>query len=139
MFCYELFNKELSLRMKLKTFILLVAMVFSCFTNCAEAGSDTFLDYQNYNHGYCPTCNCLPCKCEVPPLDPPPAAAPVPAPCAVPQSPPPAPCDPCAPVCGAECGISLCALGVAAVAVAAAIVIIVTAGSGGGSSSSVHG
>jgi hypothetical protein len=25
--------------------------------------SNTFIDYQNFNRGYCPTCNCYPCQC----------------------------------------------------------------------------
>ncbi len=77
-----------------------------------SAADNTFLDYQNYNHGYCSTCNCEPCACGQPPAQP----------CN--------PCDPCAPVCGTECGISLCAIAVGVAAVAVAAVIILVSGSG---------
>jgi hypothetical protein len=29
-----------------------------------RAANDTFFDYQNYNHGYCPECNFYPCRCD---------------------------------------------------------------------------
>jgi len=121
--------------MLFKKWTLFIVGCLSVFVSSLSAASDTFWDYQNYNHGYCADCNCYPCQCELSPMDPPPAAAPVPDPCCgVPQSPPPAPCDPCAPVCGAECGVSLCAIAVAAVAVGVAIVIIAASGVGSGSS-----
>lgn len=96
--------------------------------------SNTFIDYQNYNHGYCPDCNCYPCKCgggaqDSPPYPvqdaPPPACAPCGnAPCKKPD-----PCAP-APVCGTNCGISLCYVGLAIAGVAAAAAIIVTSNNG---------
>lgn len=114
-------------------------------------GQDVFVDYQNYNHGYCPSCQCYPCKCAtcppaaipVPPPAPPAAApcaapgtcAPPTPPCAIPEpscaAPPPAPCPtPCAPACGTECGISICALGIGIAALATAAVLIVSSGNG---------
>lgn len=85
--------------------------------------SSTFVDYQNYNHGYCPKCNCFPCRCnaaqaevmgaevgvEGPPPPPPPPCAtcaeppPPEPPCDAPDAPCDAPCDaPDAP-CDAPC------------------------------------
>lgn len=111
---------------------------------------DTFFDYQNYNHGYCPSCNYCPCQCDggtcsdsctPPPYPKEPATCPPGAPCtsatpATPCAPEPcqSPCDPCAPVCGTGCGISVCAIVVAIAALAAAAAIII--GSSNGSSTS---
>lgn len=117
--------------MLFKKWVLFVTGILSIFVSSLTAASSTFVDYQNFNHGYCSQCNCYPCQCEIPPMDPPPAAAPVPAPCCtVPPSPPPAACDPCAPVCGAECGVSFCAIAVAAVAIGVAVFIVVASGNG---------
>ncbi|MEZ5315659.1 MAG: hypothetical protein R3E91_05595 [Chlamydiales bacterium] len=44
-------------------------------------------------------------------------------------------CDPCAPICGTKCGISICAIGVAIVAIAGAAAIILVSGNG---SSTTH-
>lgn len=83
--------------------------------------SDTFVDYQNFNHGYCPDCNCYPCRCgeenfldaEDPCDD---------EPCDECEKP-----DPCNPacVCGTNCGISLWVVGlvIAGVATAGALII----------------
>lgn len=106
-----------------KIIALLSAILIVCGTSLTAADS-TFLDYQNYNHGYCPECSCYPCRCDVPcpeeaPCDP----CPVPNPCN--------PCDPCAPVCGTECGVSICAIGIGLAAVAAAAAIIIASGNGG--------
>lgn len=102
-----------------------------------HAADSTFLDYQNYNHGYCPECSCYPCccqggSCDAAPTD---CAAPCaqPTPCAAPCN-VPTPCAPCAPVCGTECGISICAIGIAIAAVAAAGAIIIASSNGGSSS-----
>src|SRR5262245_9607833 len=122
---------------------LLCIVLTACFAPLRA--SDTFTDYQNYNHGYCPDCNCHPCKCNsqaetvgapaCASVAAPPACAPAtPAPCApvtpAPCAPCKAPCEkpePCAPapVCATNCGISLCwiGLGLAVVATAAAIIV----------------
>ncbi len=132
----------------MKSFIALL-LILLMSAQSAFAVDDTFFDYQNYNHGYCPDCNYCPCRCgggscpnnscETPapyPQDPPPcppgAPCGTPTPCAAPCAPAPCdPCDPCAPVCGTECGISVCAIvvGIAALAAAAAIIICSSNGS----------
>ena len=94
------------------------------------AANNPYVDYQNYNQGYCSTCNCYPCMCA--PQQPcvpqgAPCAAPPCGPCGAPAC---GPCDAGAPVCGAECGISICAIGVAVAAVAAAAAIIIASGNG---------
>lgn len=116
-------------RILVKKICTSLLIFLTIFAPSAKAEDSTFLDYQNYNHGYCPTCNCQPCRCEAPPPEEPEtyACAPTTPACA------PAPCDPaapCAPVCGTECGISLCAIAVGVVALAVAAVIIATSGSG---------
>ncbi len=142
------------------------------FAEDEVAEGDVFVDYQNYNHGYCPYCDSSPCRCAnrnsgpiappTPPTPPPPPPAQTcpgpgcPAPVPPPQDPPPqdpppqdpppqdpppasacAPtsaCAPCtAPVCGTECGISICALGIGIAALVTAAVIIVSSGNGSSS------
>lgn len=133
-----------------KAIRLIIAILFP-LTPSLFAANDTFIDYQNFNHGYCPTCNCYPCTCAVPPdralqpqIPPPPPGevppiVPPPPPPPGPDGPPPcgaapcasacAPCDPCAPIVGLKCGVSFCAVGVAIVAVvAAAAIVIATSG-----------
>lgn len=46
---------------------LLTAILFAFVTSISAANS-TFIDYQNYNHGYCPSCNYEPCVCDPPPI-----------------------------------------------------------------------
>lgn len=124
----------------MKKVIALLSTVAMALGATLHAADTPFLNYQNYNHGYCPECNCAPCGCAQPPAPvpaPPPGAVPPPPPaaCAPCQQQPCSPCDPCAPVCGAECGVSICAIGVGIAALAAAAAIIVASGSG---SSSTH-
>lgn len=113
---------------------LLTAILFAFVTSISAANS-TFIDYQNYNHGYCPSCNYEPCVCDPPPYQDagyPPCTPPYPAPCPPepPCEPPCDPCDPCAPVCGTDCGVSVCAIAVAVAAVIAAAAIVLSSGSG---------
>lgn len=96
-----------------------------------RGASDTFIDYQNYNHGYCPDCNCYPCRCaenldEALPIPPPDAAPPIPPP---PCAAKPDACNP-APVCGTNCGISLWWVGLIIAGVAAAGAVIVSSNNG---------
>jgi hypothetical protein len=111
----------------MKTLFILICMVYTAILPL-EAASSTFMDYQNYNHGYCPSCNCYPCRCaeldpaESPcaPCNPPPVAPPnAPKPCVKPD-----PCNP-APVQACNCGISLwwVGLGIAGLAAAGAIIV----------------
>lgn len=123
-----------------------------CFASTCSRAQSNMQSYQNYNHGYIPTCeNCgqSPCECN---------------PCAAANSCPPCgtvppsgatpcnaapcnncngngcnscngngscdPCDPCAAVCGTQCGISIVAIGVALAAVIAAAAIIIASGNG---------
>lgn len=132
-----------------KCISILTIFCFSLVAPLSADPSSTYIDYQNFNHGYCPTCNCYPCACApqqyppppppipggLPPTGPIPCGAPArgPGPCAT--CGPCAPCDPCAPVCGTDCGVSICAIAVAVVAVAAAAAIIVASGNG---SSTTH-
>lgn len=58
----------------------------------AGQGTNTYFDYQNYNHGYCPACSCCPCRCS----------GPVPQPCGPAGCAPP--CAPCNPPPCAPCG-----------------------------------
>ncbi|MCC5832475.1 MAG: hypothetical protein JJU12_05460 [Chlamydiales bacterium] len=106
-----------------KVVAIISMIMMACATTLSGADSP-YMNYQNYNHGYCPGCNCAPCGCPQPAAPPPSAAS-------NPPSPPPPcnPCDPCAPVCGAECGISLCAIGVGIAALAIAAGIIAASGS----------
>lgn len=87
---------------------------FLCFSMTLFSVDSTFLDYQNYNHGYCPECNCYPCRCDGPggcePCNT----------CAVPD-----PCNP-APVCGTQCGLSVCAVALAIIIVAGVAAIIIS-------------
>ncbi len=121
----------------MKKAFTLFSMLLITFGTALKGYDSTFMDYQNYNHGYCPECSCYPCKCDVPYYNvepgPPPPVPPPPPPCPVPD--PCSPCDPCAPVCGTQCGISICAIGVAIAGVAAAAAIIIGTG---GSSSTAH-
>ncbi|MBS0623392.1 MAG: hypothetical protein JSS62_02095 [Verrucomicrobia bacterium] len=123
--------------------VIAVLCIFSIFIGqnlCAA--SDTFIDYQNYNHGYCPECNYYPCQCDTgycpnvnscsscpngaPPCPPEPPACPPPAStCGSCNS-----YDPFAPVGGGMCGVSICAIAVAIAAVAAAAAIIVGSSNG---------
>src|ERR1700722_2803627 len=126
--------------------VMCALVMLLSFPHVGKAANTTF-DYQNYNHGYCPQCSCCPCKCNGPvpqpcapcgnapcapcgeapcaPCAPAPCAPCAPAPCAPPCGP-----QPCAPACGVDCGISLCAIGVAVAALVAAAVIIVSSGNG---------
>lgn len=130
----------------MKKVIALLCILSTGFTTMLSGASDTFMDYQNYNHGYCPDCNYYPCRCDT-------GYCPDANPCPTcphaegeyqppyPQQPDACPatcntcddvCDPCAPVCRNSCGISICAIAIAIAAVAAAAAIIV--GSSNGSS-----
>lgn len=111
----------------------------SLFAEEEVSASDVFVDYQNYNHDYCPTCDCNPCRCNYGPVSTPcqpnvcePSVC---DPCDANVCEPSVcePCNPCAPVCGSECGISVCAIGVAIAALATAAVLIVSSGNGSAS------
>lgn len=131
-----------------KALRLIIAILFP-LTPSLFAANDTFIDYQNFNHGYCPTCYCYPCTCAVPPdralqpqIPPPPGEELPP----IMSSPPPpggappcgttpcattcAPCDPCAPIVGLKCGVSFCAVGVAIVAIVGAAAIVIATSHG---------
>jgi hypothetical protein len=127
----------------MKTFISFICIFLLALALPLEAVSNTFIDYQNYNHGYCPECNCYPCRCPTPPPNTaekqPCATCPngeEPTPDAVPGNPPtcnpcpkPDPCDP-APVCGTNCGISLWWVGLIIGGLAAAGAIIISSNNG---------
>lgn len=131
---------------------LTVLLTFLMAISPLSMRANTIFDYQNYNHDYCPNCQCAPCKCSgavnspcsrgtcpptprcepvpqpVPPI--PPAAVPPCGACAAPAA-PCAPCKaPCAPACGTTCGLSVCTIGVVVAALVAAAVIIVSSGNG---------
>lgn len=122
----------------------------SCFASTCARAKSNMQSYQNYNHGYVPTCeNCSQNPCECNPCA---SNACTPSngcsPCNVPSNTgcnPGGcnngncnnagcngcdPCDPCAPVCGTECGISIVAIGIAIAAVIAAAAIIIASGNG---------
>jgi len=109
----------------MKKVFTLMTMFVMTFGMTLSAADNTYMDYQNYNHGYCSECNCAPCGCDQP-------CAPLCDACQQPCN----SCDPCAPVCGAECGISLCAIGIGVAAVAVAAALIIASGSGSSSSHS---
>ncbi|MFZ0566053.1 MAG: hypothetical protein WAM28_07705 [Chlamydiales bacterium] len=84
---------------------------------------------QNYQYGYCSVCDCYPCRCPSPSYAQPVLAAscaPCPHPCPPPN--PCFPCDPCAPVCGTQCGLTVCAIGAAVALVVITAAIIVSTG-----------
>ncbi len=101
----------------MKKFVSFICMALMASVSVMHAETSNLYDYQNYNHGYCPECECSPCTCQ-------PSGE---------QTTCPAACSSCegnAPVCGTECGISICALGVAVAALAAAAAIIISSGNG---------
>ncbi len=64
-----------------------IVVLLTFWISPLRAASDTFVDYQNYNHGYCPECGSFPCRCgeraagnnlapEEAPVPPPPPAGP---------------------------------------------------------------
>jgi hypothetical protein len=143
----------------MRTSMTIICIILTATFNSFHCSAgDTFMDYQNYDHGYCPECNCYPCRCNAteeelgietelpaPPCAPcgaavvPPGALPLPVP-----APPPAaavaakkcptckkpdPCDP-APVCATNCGVSLCWIGIGIAVVATAAAIIVSTNNG---------
>lgn len=143
----------------MKKIIAILCMFLALFAGMSRGShllaqcSGDILDYQNYNHGYCPTCDgpLGSCNCGTPtppppPVNPPPAypsyyynpvpPAPVPA-CATGtcggapiEEVDDAPCAPCAGASGVNCGISICALGILLIALAAGAAIIVSSGNG---------
>ena len=132
----------------MKIFITYICILLTAGLIPLRAANDTFMDYQNYNHGYCPDCNCYPCKCK------PYSNVPSCATCddddeddcddecedcddddecdeecdededECDDCEAPDPCNP-ASVCGTNCGISICwiGLGIAGIATAAAIIV----------------
>ena|GEM_PF-2207948 len=145
--------------MRTYTIIMLIATAFFAPVRAAD---NTFLDYQNYNHGYCPQCNGYPCSCPSKPYQSCPQDvedcpdAPVyndniqpcykGQDCGLCEDPVeetelcadecPPPCDPCAPVCGTTSGFSIAAVGLALIAIGAGAVVIVTSNNGSSSSHS---
>lgn len=139
----------------MKTCSTLICILLTITFAPLQAASDTFVDYQNYNHGYCPKCNCYPCQCKY--LQGTPGPGPVDGPEAIDDPdaddddedyddeegdipPPPAcrapapattPCDDPAPVCATNCGVSLCVVGVAIAAIATTAAILISANNGG--------
>ena len=107
--------------MKIAFLIFLIA-----FSSLLSAASNTFMDYQNYNHGYCPDCNCYPCKCNAG------GACPhgVSGEGSCNLCPKPDPCCPPATSCGTQCGVSVCAIGATIAIVAGVAAIIVSSGNG---------
>lgn len=117
--------------------IIAVLCIFSFLTTSVfGAAGDTFIDYQNYNHGYCPECNNYPCQCDsgcCPNADPcttcPNTATSAPPYPLEPQTcPAPNPCTPCEE--GDVCGISVYWIAIIIVAIATAAAIIVGANNG---------
>ncbi len=105
----------------MKRLIALFTVLFFACSSPLTASSNTFLDYQNYNHGYCPDCNCSPCKCGACESSDPAA----PSTCAKPN-----PCAPPATTCATECGISLWCIGIGLAALITAAVLIVGSNNG---------
>lgn len=124
---------------KIITFLAIFLALFSG-KNTSVLNTPLFaaqFDYQNFNHGYCPTCDkcgCNPCSCCPTPSSETTDQLPQPTP------PPASPCNtgcntacdnPCAAsVNGTQCGISICAIGIAVAAIAAAAAIIISSGNG---------
>lgn len=114
----------------MKRALLLLAVVLTFFHGKSYPLFAAQYDYQNYNHGYYPECDCCgcnPCCCgetvaeSAPDQLPPPTPAPCSKPCE----------SPCAAsVCGTGCGISMYALGIGIAALCAAAVIIISSGNG---------
>lgn len=51
----------------MKKLFFIVFFMLGFVTTNVLATNNTFLDYQNYNHGYCPDCNSCPCNCPAQP------------------------------------------------------------------------
>lgn len=127
-------------------------VLFLCFlTVCLQSPkgfaldpSESITDYQNYNHGYCPSCECEPCRCRSSPCDPCDQ-------CESQQCEPPCeeeakaenpsgesedevvvevPRDSCVIKCKARSNFSFFTMGVVFVALATAATLIVTSGNG---------
>lgn len=95
---------------------------------CFATGSNV-QSYQNFNHGYCPSCDCAPCTGQCNSCDEDEVEEVYCAPCNS--------CDdPCAPICGTECGISICAIAIGIAALVAAAAIIIASGNGSSSNGS---
>jgi hypothetical protein len=120
MICYAFSKLECAhllgkIRMLKKTAILLSAILLT-FGGRAAASNTPVVYYQNYA-GSCSNCNSNPCAC------PPVCSAPS---CQAPCPPLPDPCSPCAPVYAAECGVSICAIGAAVLAIVGAAALILS-------------
>ncbi len=125
-------------------YLLTFLCIFLASTGCLRAG-DTFVDYQNFNHGYCPNCHCSPCQCagleegvaaeavaedgEGGVLVAEPAPAAVTAEEAEEEEAATAACEP-AVVCATNCGISLWWIGLILAGLATAGAIIVSSNNG---------
>ncbi|MCC5832476.1 MAG: hypothetical protein JJU12_05465 [Chlamydiales bacterium] len=107
----------------MRTFIVFASFLLA-FSSTLTAASNTFMDYQNYNHGYCPDCNCFPCKCPggVPPSQNP----------GNPQGtcPKPNPCCPPATTACTQCGLNIVYIGLGIAVLATAATIIIGSGNG---------
>jgi hypothetical protein len=97
-----------------------------------KGASDTFVDYQNFNHGYCPDCNCYPCRCAELGITPATAATPAAAatPPAAPEPVKPDACNQPKPICPENCGIRLWIVGLVLAGTATAGAILVSSNNG---------
>lgn len=117
--------------------LIALSLIPFMLAQSAFAADDTFIDYQNYNHGYCPSCSYCPCKCDAQsgcegqaPCNAPAAACA--APCEQKEC---SPCDPQPRDCGYKCGVPVCAIVVAIGALAAAAAILLSTNAGSSPSS----
>ncbi|MEZ5315658.1 MAG: hypothetical protein R3E91_05590 [Chlamydiales bacterium] len=135
----------------MRIFFSKLIIFLMCSHSLLHADSNTFLDYQNYNHGYCPSCNCHPCSCvdeSCVDEDPQPKSNPActessntfldyqnynhgycPScncyPCSCDEHPQPNPCTPPATSTSTQCGLNIVyvGLGIAVIVTAATLII----------------
>lgn len=117
----------LSIRLNMRKIIALLTVFLMVFVNCSSATANSHnLNFQSYA-GSCPRCGVNPCNCGS-------SGGCGPAPCCsapsccqpMPCDPPCDPCAPCAPACGLNCGVSICAIGVAILAIVGAAALILS-------------
>lgn len=146
-----IFSRSCFFGVSLKFFFALLTSCVFLSSSLLVGSSNTFLDYQNYDHGYCPDCNCAKCKCgggdKSPSCSEGEDGEPSscqgcggnPGSCkkcsqgakeGSPSCKTPDPCDPPATSDSAQCGISIWCLGIGVAAIAAAAVVIVSSNNG---------